>query len=89
MKSVSTVGYTEEEMKGYFKEFTTLKVTFEKKDGSLREMVCTRDLGLVPEQHLPKSDTVKINPPGLMNVYELGVGWRSFHCGSLRSVEAV
>lgn len=79
--------YTEEEMNELFKIHTTLKVTFKKKDDSLREMTCTRDLGLVPDEHHPKSDKVKVNPPGLMNVYELGVGWRSFHCEKIVEVD--
>jgi len=81
--------FTEAEVKELFAKHTTLKVTFEKKDKSLREMVCTRDLGLVPDEHHPKSDKVKVTPPGLLNVYEIGVGWRSFHCESVQEVEAV
>jgi len=73
------MNYTEEAIKDLFKAHTTLSVTFTKKDGSLRKMNCTRDLGLVPDTDQPKG-TGKPSKPGHLNVYELGVGWRSFNC---------
>lgn len=74
--------YTEEAIRDLFQQFTTLSVTFTKKDGSLRKMNCTRDLGLVPDSDQPKGPP-KAMKPGNLNVYELGNGWRCFNCDSV------
>ena len=85
------MAYTQEQVEGLFKQFRVLIVTFTKKDGSKRTMECTRDIGRIPVEHHPKpladGKLPKVNPPGLLNVYELGNGWRSFHVDKIINVE--
>lgn len=65
-----------------FEESGILEVTFTKKDGSKRVMVCTKNLDLIPASSHPKplkeGETRKPRPPHLCTVYEIDVGWRSF-----------
>ena len=65
-------------------------VTFTKKDGSTRVMICTRNSDLIPEQTVepdaivsPKNQT---EPEGVVRVYEQGVGWRSFKVDNVISI---
>lgn len=59
-------------------------VTFTKKDGSKREMICTT----IPD-YLPETGTVYTKPdPNVVTVWDLEQnGWRSFRFDSVRSIE--
>ena len=54
-----------------------VSVTFTKKDGTQRKMICTKNLEMVPEKDQPKGTGTEA--PGICCVYEQGNGWRSFH----------
>lgn len=71
-----------------------VKVTFTKVDGSLREMNCTLQKGLVPERE--KKETVsedkekseKKRNEDLMFVWDLDkAAWRSFKLSTIQSVD--
>ncbi len=55
-------------------------VTFRKiEDGSIRQMICTRNLELIPLSQWPKGLGGSY-PPGLIKVYDLAFNdWRSFY----------
>lgn len=63
-----------------------VSVTFTKKDGSQRKMICTKNLEMVPGKDHPKG-TGKAAPAGVCRVYEQGNGWRSFREDSVLSWE--
>ena len=53
------------------------KVTFEKKDGTVREMTCTKDTLQIPQDRAPKG--VREPKEGIMTVWDLDKeDWRSF-----------
>jgi hypothetical protein len=62
------------------------RVVFMKKDGSVREMICTTNLALVPADLHPKgSGKFNIN---VQRVFDLELNeWRSFYKSYLMSVE--
>ncbi|URC15297.1 tail fiber protein [Paraglaciecola Antarctic GD virus 1] len=81
--------------KSYVDQFVEgiFNVEFEKADGSLRKMRCTRDANHIPEDdnELTKAVVVvegkapkKANYTAL-RVYEIGVGWKSFRIDRLSS----
>ena len=85
------VEYTKEKIDRMFKDYGMMIVTFTKSDGSKRVMKCTKDLENVPEEFHPKisrdgKKSRKQNPL-LCNVFEIGVGWRSFYYAKVESVE--
>jgi hypothetical protein len=61
------------------------RVTFTKKDGTERQMLCTLDMSGIPEEHQPKTDgnaTAKNNEA--VRVYDLEKeAWRSFRLDSV------
>lgn len=75
--------------------------SFTKKDGSIREMIATTALELIPEEHHPKKKEVveeedtsfevekKVNPDPTVNVYEKDKGWRSFRISQLLKMDGV
>jgi len=82
--------YTEESLNQLFREVGTLKVKFIKADGSERQMICTKDMEKIPKEFHPKpldpgKEPRKKNPL-LCNVFEIGVGWRSFYYAKIISV---
>jgi len=77
------------ELKEKIETLGTAKVTFTKKDGSRREMLCTRDLGLIPPAKHPKG-TGKVQGFSSVPVFDLDKqDWRSFQLDSVISIEAV
>lgn len=63
------------------------RVVFMKKDGSVREMICTTNLSLVPAELHPRG-TGKYNID-IQRVFDLELNeWRSFYKSYLMSVEA-
>lgn len=62
-------------------------VTFEKIDGTLREMRCTTSPSLVPKQLLREEGNTRTTPDGLAVVWDLDLGeWRSFRIDRVKSV---
>lgn len=64
------------------KEYVT-EITFTKKNGEKRIMVCTLN-----EEYLPEISGNSREVPGLITVFDLeNMGWRSFYEDSVISVE--
>ena len=64
------------------------RVTFTKKDGTERKMLCTLDMSGIPEKDVPKSDgNVSLEEgtlPETVRVYDLEKeAWRSFRLDSV------
>lgn len=65
---------------------TAVDVTFEKKDGEMRTMRCTRNLELAPRAPLPKEATPYDDNEDIIRVYDLNAeGWRSFIVANVKS----
>jgi len=47
--------FTKDEVASHFSAFEKVKVVFKKKDGSIRTMVCTNNISLIPEEHKTKA----------------------------------
>lgn len=70
-------------------------ITFEKVDGSIRTMLCTKMLSKIPIEHQPKAEKpAKLDENGniietdLITVYDLeNSGWRSFNFTKLTTVD--
>lgn len=61
-----------------------VKVTFTKKDGTERVMLCTRSNTLIPPDHHPKGE-VEIEASDNIRVFDLEKqGWRSFNYTSVK-----
>ena len=78
---------SKELVKGMFRSSNQVTVVFTKKNGDERTMVCTQSLGMIPKEFHPKTDSKekKVNED-VCNVYELGVGWRSFRYDSVLEI---
>jgi hypothetical protein len=68
-----------------------VKVTFLKKDGSLRIMKCTLDMESIPAEHHPKNQSnQQTESDQCIRVYEPDEdGWRSFLFDSVQSYEVL
>ena len=67
-----------------------VKVTFTKKDGTVREMMATLKGELLPAQTQPEEGKKPKTPnPDVLAVYEYNNGWRSFRWDSLISVNGL
>lgn len=78
-----------------------VRVTFTKKDGSERVMVCTKQLGLIPEEKHPKPKSQESvihedfeiedsspRDPQLITVFDVEKqDWRSFRYTTVKNVE--
>lgn len=81
-------GLTKEQVDKLFADNSTILVKFIKKDGSLRSMLCTTKLQLVPEKYHPKGE--KPPNPEIKNVWSVNdAGWKRFRYDSLVSVPEV
>lgn len=61
----------------------THMVEFKKKDGTIREMICTLDESFIPEVHLPKSEDTKYSEDAI-RVFETTIQeWRAFRFESV------
>jgi hypothetical protein len=62
-------------------------VTFAKKDGSDRVMLCTRSPSIIPLDHHPKGETqVVTEETDNIKVFDIeSLGWRSFNMSSIKS----
>ena len=66
----------------------TLKVVFEKKDGSMRTMFCTLNPDMLPEKDETKQSAPRKYAPDVIPVLDMEIGeWRSFRVGSVKSLE--
>jgi hypothetical protein len=62
-------------------------ITFEKKDGTLREMICTLSESLIPVEKMPKG-TGKAKNDEVLAVFDLeNDGWRSFRWDSIKTID--
>jgi len=67
----------------------TIDVEFSKKDGTIRRMICTRDMKQIPEEKHPKG-TGKERNSEVIVAFDLEKGeWRSFLRESVRVVRVV
>lgn len=65
---------------------TAVVVTFEKKNGEMRTMNCTRNLELAPHAPRPKEATPYDDNEDIIRVYDLNAeGWRSFIVDNVKS----
>lgn len=63
-----------------------LEVTFVKKDGTERTMICTTDSGSIPEERYPVGESKVKENTDILRVYDLeNDGWRSFRIDSVKS----
>lgn len=61
------------------------EVTFTKKDGTDRRMLCTLDMSGIPEKDVPKTDGNKAENLEAVRVYDLEKeAWRSFRLDSVK-----
>lgn len=64
-----------------------VEVTFTKQNGEVRKMVCTLDLNIIPEDHIPNSAEQSVNSSAI-KVFDLEKDeWRSFRKDSVISVK--
>lgn len=64
-----------------------VKITFTKKDGTEREMLCTLANDKIPSEHAPKN-TGKSQSDEALAVFDLeNDGWRSFRWDSVKKIE--
>ena len=63
-----------------------LEVTFVKKDGTERTMLCTTDSSSIPEERRPIGESKVKENTDILRVYDLeNDGWRSFRVDSVMS----
>lgn len=66
---------------------TVAVVTFTKKNGELREMVCTTNLALVPAGQQPKGTSTRVDVPDMVRAFDLNKNeWRSFYRSNVISL---
>lgn len=62
-------------------------VTFEKADGTIREMRCTLQSGYLPPQLLQENATPRKENLDVLSVWDIeSNGWRSFRMDSIKSI---
>lgn len=62
-------------------------VTFEKADGTLREMRCTLQSSFLPTQVLKEDKKEKTENENILAVWDIdNGGWRSFRMDSIKSI---
>jgi len=87
--------FTKEEIANQFDASSKIKVVFEKKDGTIRTMVCTRNMETIPEAFRPQpgesSDRPgRPTPEHLFSAFDLeNDGWRSFTIDKVLSIEPI
>jgi uncharacterized protein YjdB len=64
-------------------------VTFTKKDGSVREMLCTRNMNEIPVESQPKGGSERKENLEVITAYDLDKsGWRSFRVDAVIDVKS-
>ena len=70
-----------------------MEVTFNKKDGEQRVMLCTLMTSAIPIEFRPKTESTKPDNPNNQSVWDIRAeGWRSFiwsKCNCPRSVDDI
>jgi len=67
----------------------SITVSFTKKDGSNRDMLCTLAESLIPEDKKPKTENTKFSDDAL-RVFDLDKQeWRSFRWDSIKTVKGI
>lgn len=62
-------------------------VTFTKKDGTERTMMCTLDVGVIPNEFAPKGEDKRVKNDEALAVFDVEKeGWRSFRWDSVKAV---
>lgn len=80
----NNVVYDKESVKSLLKEWVMV-VTFEKKDGTLREMKCTLAESLLPKYE--QKEKKKVENPNVLSVWDTEKEtWRSFRLDSIQSL---
>jgi hypothetical protein len=68
-----------------------ITVTFTKKDGTERKMLCTRNFDLIPKAKHPKTDVTTVKTPSTtdaIQAFDLEINeWRSFNASSIKRIE--
>ena len=68
---------------------TGVTVSFTKKDGTDREMLCTLSESLIPSDKKPKTENTKFSDDAL-RVFDLDKKeWRSFRWDSIKTVKGI
>jgi len=62
-------------------------VNFIKLDGTTREMICTLNVDLIPEEYKPKGQKKTRDNNNVLSVYSPKDGWRSFKVDNVISIE--
>lgn len=64
-----------------------VSISFTKKDGSNRTMLCTRSIELIPVEHLPKNEIQDVTEEtDNIRVFDIEAqGWRSFNFSSIKA----
>ena len=79
--------YLAEIVEQYLNNGETVKVSFTKKDGTERKMLCTRNMNAIPEDKQPKGSG-KAKADHIIVAFDLEKGeWRSFSEESVKSVQ--
>lgn len=74
-------------MEGLLHEDYPITVTFTKKDGTLRKMLCTKSIVKIPVDMQPSGDKT-IKEGSAIRVFDLEAnGWRSFNPESIKQIE--
>ena len=62
------------------------EITFTKKDGTERIMICTTEASSIPEDKQPVNESTLKGNTDILRVYDLeNEGWRSFRIDSVKS----
>ena len=62
-------------------------VTFEKLDGTIREMRCTLQADMLPPMLLQEGAKPRVENPNVLSVWDIDShGWRSFRIDSIKSI---
>lgn len=83
---------TSDEFIEWFREYlseNTINVTFTKKDGTSRNMHCTRDISKIPiEMHPTGTTTGTKSTSDAVQVFDMSINeWRSFKTSTLTHIE--
>jgi WYL_2, Sm-like SH3 beta-barrel fold len=63
------------------------KVSFYKLDGTVREMICTKDMSIIPADRRPTTEG-SVRTSDNITVYDVEAdGWRSFILGNLIAID--
>jgi hypothetical protein len=75
-------------LRDYLSE-SKITVTFTKKDGTDRKMLCTRNFSVIPEDKHPKGgSTQPATKTDAVQVFDLEINeWRSFNTSNIKRIE--